>query len=82
MEHGITTMRELAKSSLPMMGTKEIEIMIREHFSNHSVFSKVLKKLVIQSPLDLTGSLKNIARYKNCSTIIGKAALLYVLLLK
>ncbi|KAF2901212.1 hypothetical protein ILUMI_04970 [Ignelater luminosus] len=78
MEHGITTMNELAQSPLPMICSEEMKALIIEHFSNNSVFSKVLKKIVIQTPIDLTHNLKNIARFKNCSTIIGKAALLYV----
>ncbi|KAF2901213.1 hypothetical protein ILUMI_04971 [Ignelater luminosus] len=79
MEHGITSMRELAESSLPMIAAGGTKAFMIKHFSNHPIFSKVLKKLVIEDPLDLTTSLKNIARFKNCSTIIGKAALLHVL---
>ncbi|KAF2886432.1 hypothetical protein ILUMI_19741 [Ignelater luminosus] len=60
MEHGITSMRELAESPLPMIGTMQTKNLITEHFSNHPIFSKVLKKLVIPNPLDLTIVLKNI----------------------
>lgn len=79
MEQGITTIVELADSPLPMIGNEDTKSLMREHFSNHPVFKKVLKKLVIQSPIDLSGSLMNMARFKNCSTLIGKRALLYAL---
>ncbi|KAF2901214.1 hypothetical protein ILUMI_04972 [Ignelater luminosus] len=78
MEHGITNMKELADSPLPMIGSVQTKNTLTEHSSNNPIFSKVLKKLIVRRPLDLTTSLKNIARFRNCSTILGKAALLYV----
>ncbi|KAF2901216.1 hypothetical protein ILUMI_04974 [Ignelater luminosus] len=78
MEHGITNMKELAESPLPMMGSIQTKNAITERFSNNPIFAKVLKKLVVRRPLDLTVLLNYIARFRNCSTSLGKAALLYV----
>ncbi|KAF2901215.1 hypothetical protein ILUMI_04973 [Ignelater luminosus] len=79
MEHGITNMKELADSPLPMMGSNQTKNTLTEHSSNNPIFAKVLKKLVVRRPLDLTLLLTYVARFKNCSTTLGKGALLYVL---
>ncbi|KAF2892797.1 hypothetical protein ILUMI_13375 [Ignelater luminosus] len=78
MEHGYTNMKKLAESPLPMIGSMQTKNFMTEHFSNHPIFSKVLKKLVTRSPIDLRVVLKYVALFKNCSAISGKGALLYI----
>ncbi|KAF2893933.1 hypothetical protein ILUMI_12243 [Ignelater luminosus] len=76
--HGITTIEELAKSSLGMIGTKKTKRMLMDYLKEHPTFSKVLEKLITQDPLNITDNLRNIARFKNCSAIIGKTTFLYI----
>ncbi|KAF2893929.1 hypothetical protein ILUMI_12239 [Ignelater luminosus] len=77
LEHGITTMEELTESPLPMIGSPKTKEFTTEYFSNHPVYSKILTKLIVQHPMDLEGNLINIVRFKNCSSVIGKAVLYY-----
>ncbi|KAF2893931.1 hypothetical protein ILUMI_12241 [Ignelater luminosus] len=77
LEHGITTMEELTESSLPMIGSPKTKDLTSRYFSNDTVLSKILTKLIVQHPINMTNNLINIVRFRNCSTLMGKAMLYY-----
>ncbi|KAF2893930.1 hypothetical protein ILUMI_12240 [Ignelater luminosus] len=77
LEHGITTTEELTESPLAIIGSPKTKDFKSKYFDNDTVFTKLLTKLIVQHPMNMTNNLINIARFRNCSSLMGKAMLLY-----
>ncbi|KAF2893934.1 hypothetical protein ILUMI_12244, partial [Ignelater luminosus] len=72
----ISTIEELADSSLEIIGSEKINKLMLERKDN-PVFLRIQKRLIREQLLNLTDNLMKVAYYRNCSSVIGKKILRY-----